>query len=189
MQRSTLEAVGLKTEFDIPAGVLFSADFSPERYGLREEDKSILKALRNFVSEFNREIPLDDRKPVMGTKQAVELMYPTLRGLDHEEVWMVLLSRVRLPLGRQMLGSGSLDASVIDSRRVIKTALETNASCVILYHNHPSGSPLPSRADLVETDRLRKALAVFDIKLLDHIILSDSQFFSFMEEKVTQLRA
>ena len=106
MQRSTLEAVGLKTEFNIPAGILFSAGFDPLRFGLRDEDRRTIGFLRDFVAEYNREIPVDDRKPVICSRQAAEAIYPVLRGLEHEEVWALFLSKGNLPVSRHQICSG-----------------------------------------------------------------------------------
>ena len=183
MQRSTLEAVGLKTEFNIPAGILFSASFEPERFGLKAEDRRTIGVLRDFVAEYNRELPIDDRKPVTSSRQAAEIIYPVLRGLDHEEVWAMFLSPANLPIDRKMICSGSMNETVTDTRKVVKHALDLNASAIILFHNHPSGNPEPSQADIAETQKLKRALQVFDLQLLDHVIISEASFFSFMDEK------
>ena len=184
MQRSTLEAVGLKTEFNIPAGILFSAGFDPERFGLKAEDKRLIGVLRDFVAEYNRETPVDERVPIIGAGQAAEALFPVLRGLDHEEVWALFLTRGNLPISRHQICSGALDMSLIDTRRIVKTALEENASGVILFHNHPSGNPMPSRGDIAQTQKLQRAFKVFDLTLIDHIIISEAKYFSFNEEKV-----
>lgn len=184
MHKVTLEAVGLRTEFDIPAGILFSSHFEPERFGLREGDRHTIAILRDFVTEYNREAPADTRRPVMSSRQAAEAFYPILRSLNHEEVWCLFLTRAHLPISRQMICSGSLDARVIDTRKIIKTALNENAANIILVHNHPSGNPLPSQSDIRETGKLKQALSVFDISLVDHVVISETQFFSFAEEKV-----
>ncbi len=187
MHRATLEAVGLKTEFNIPAGILFSPDFEPERYGLKEDDMKTIGVLRDFVAQYNREIPVDDRRPVMNASQAVQAMYPTLRGLDHEEVWALFLSKANLPIRKELICTGSHGATVIDTRKVIKDALELNADGVILFHNHPSGNPMPSHSDIAETSKLSNALKVFDLSLVDHLIISDSKYYSFTEEKVIRM--
>ena len=187
MHRATLEAVGLKTEFNIPAGVLFSADFEPERYGLSNEDKRTIGILRDFVAQYNREIPVDDRKPVLNARQAAEALYPTLRGLDHEEVWALFLSKANLPIRKEPICTGALGSTVINTRKVIKDALELNASGLILFHNHPSGNPMPSQSDIAETGKLVRALKVFDLSLVDHVIISDSKYYSFTEEKVVRM--
>lgn len=188
MQRSTLEAVGLKTEFNIPAGILFSASFEPERFGLKDEDRRTIGVLRDFVAEYNREVPVDDRKPVTNSRQAAEILYPALRELDHEEVWALFLSRANLPIDRKMICTGSMDETVIDTRKVVKHALDLNSSAVILFHNHPSGRPEPSRSDIAETQKLKKALQVFDLALLDHMVISETSFYSFVDERVETFR-
>lgn len=188
MLKQTLEAVGLKTVSDIPAEEIFSMSFNPEKYGLKESARRRLSVLRDFVLEYNREIPVDRSKPVTNSQQAVELIYDALRGLEHEEVWVLYLNRAGKPIMKTRMGEGSLDAAIIDKRKIVRTALDKNATGVILYHNHPSGNPEPSASDVKETEILSKALKVFDMSLMDHIIVSDSKYYAFSEEKCQDIR-
>ncbi len=187
MQKSTLEAVGLRTRTDIPAGEIFSPTFDPALYGMADEDKRRILVLKDFVQEYNREAPLDTTTPIKEAKAAAEFIYPVLRGLDHEEVWITLLGKGNLPISRHLISTGTLDASLIDTRRIIKMALDENATKVILFHNHPGGLPAPSVADITATSRLKKALGVFDMELLDHIVIADTSYYSFAEEKTTKM--
>ena len=82
--------------------------------------------------------------------------------------------------------SGGLDATIIDKKIVCKVAIDSLCSGVILVHNHPSGEVKPSKSDIQQTTDVKKALGVFDITLLDHIILSDQAYYSFAEEKVSE---
>ena len=82
-----------------------------------------------------------------------------------------------------MLSKGTLTQTSIDCMTVIKPALLLNATALILLHNHPSGNPMPSVQDLEFTKRLKNACSLFDIKLLDHIIVGQDGFFSFAEER------
>ena len=164
----------LKTEFNIPAGILFSASFEPERFGLKAEDRRTIGVLRDFVAEYNRELPIDDRKPVTSSRQAAEIIYPVLRGLDHEEVWAMFLSPANLPIDRKMICSGSMNETVTDTRKVVKHALDLNASAIILFHNHPSGNPEPSQADIAETLR--------DVSLSTVVVLLDSSHYGELPE-------
>lgn len=189
MHKSTLEAVGLKTQFDIPAEELFSVEFDPRRYGMEASDRAYIGYLRDFVEQYNREVPVDTRKPVVNTPTAVEALYPVLRALDHEEVWVLYLSSASLPIKKMLIGRGSLNATLIDNRAVVKNALDLHASRVILYHNHPSGNPRPSGSDIEQTSRLKKALSVFDMELTDHIIISEGCYFSFQEETVRRIHS
>lgn len=187
MQKRTLEALGLRTEKDIPAAEIFASTLDARTYGLGSEEVRFIRCLRDFVMEYNREIPMREDRPVTCSRDAALIMYDSMRGLDHEEVWVVMLNSANVPLGRHLICSGGLDTSVIDSRRVVKIALEQNAKGVILFHNHPSGRPEPSAADIRETERLRGALGVFEMNLLDHVVMTDSKYYSFAEETTCRI--
>ena len=120
--------------------------------------------------------------PITASAQAAGFLREDLRSLDHEESWILLLNSAKLPLAKKMITVGTLKSTPIDHRRVIKEALMTNATAIILFHNHPSGSAVPSASDINETQRLKRACDIFDIELLDHIILTDESFYSFAEE-------
>ena len=122
--------------------------------------------------------------PIKGSAQAAGFLREDLRALDldHEESWILLLNSANLPLAKKMITVGTIKSTQIDHRRIIKEALLTNATAIILFHNHPSGTPVPSVADINETNKLRKACDIFDISLLDHIILTDESYYSFADE-------
>ena len=120
--------------------------------------------------------------PIKASAQAAGYLRENLRNLDHEESWILLLNSANLPLAKKMITVGTIKSTQIDHRRIIKEALLTNATAIILFHNHPSGTPVPSVADINETNKLRKACDIFDISLLDHIILTDESYYSFADE-------
>ena len=120
--------------------------------------------------------------PITASAQAAGFLREDLRALDHEESWILLLNSAKLPLAKKMITVGTLTSTPIDHRRVIKEALLSNATAIILFHNHPSGNPAPSVSDINETNKLKKACDIFDISLLDHIIVTDKSYFSFAEE-------
>ena len=119
---------------------------------------------------------------ITASAQAAGFLREDLRSLDHEESWILLLNSAKLPLAKKMITVGTLKSTPIDHRRVIKEALLTNATAIILFHNHPSGSAVPSVSDINETQRLKRACDIFDIEFLDHIILTDESFYFFAEE-------
>ncbi|MBQ9654133.1 MAG: JAB domain-containing protein, partial [Bacteroidales bacterium] len=129
-----------------------------------------------------------DRKAMTSPDLIYGLMVPVMRNLDHEECWAVFLNRRNHVLSKQMICSGSLENTLIDTRRIIKFAIEKQAGSIILVHNHPSGTTMPSDSDIRQTDIVRKALSVMEIKLLDHIIIAGDSFFSFAQEKVFEIR-
>ena len=120
--------------------------------------------------------------PIQASAQAVGFVREDFRDLDHEESWILLLNGANLPLAKKMITVGTIRSTQIDHRRIIKEALMTNATAIILFHNHPSGNPTPSAADINETNKLKKACDIFDISFLDHIILADTTYYSFAEE-------
>ena len=74
----------------------------------------------------------------------------------------------------------------MDNRGILRTAILKKASGIIIYHNHPSGSPIPGKEDIRGTESLKKAVNLLELSLLDHIIISDSRWFSFAEESETE---
>ncbi len=109
----------------------------------------------------------------------VRLMRPQLHGLNHEECWVLYLSASNRVLERMRISQGGVQATVVDHRLLVKRALELLATQLILVHNHPSGLAKPSDADKELTQRVIAAAALFDIRVVDHLILSHSDHFSF----------
>ena len=111
-------------------------------------------------------------------------MSPILRGLDHEECWVLFLNRANTLISKEIMSKGGLESTVIDCKMIARRAMEKKASSVILVHNHPSGSALPGQADIKQTGSLKKALATCDICLMDHVIIADDSFYSFADEQL-----
>lgn len=105
--------------------------------------------------------------------------------LWRESVYALFLNGNNDIIGHLLVSTGGTDSSIIDVKVIAKGAVDCLASGVILSHNHPSGNPSPSAADIKNTDKLRQALALLDISLTDHIIVTDGpRCFSFAEESV-----
>jgi DNA repair protein RadC len=111
-------------------------------------------------------------------------MLPQLKNLDHEECWVLYLNRANYLIGKEMITSGSMESTLIDTGRILKKAIEKQSSYVILVHNHPSGSPRPGQADICQTEVLRRALSAVEIHLADHVVIADDSFYSFNEERI-----
>lgn len=127
---------------------------------------------------------LDSGGSLSSPQKVFEIMQPLIRDLDHEECWVLFLSKANRMIAREMVSSGGLDSTVIDNRAIIRKALDKKASALILVHNHPSGSALPSRADITQTQALNKALKTCDLSLMDHIIISRDAYYSFADERL-----
>ena len=101
--------------------------------------------------------------------------------LPHEIFGMLMLDNRNRFISDAELFRGTIDGASVHPREVVKTALEANAACLILYHNHPSGDPDPSQADEVITRRLKAACALVDIRIIDHIVVGTLGSVSFAE--------
>ena len=127
-----------------------------------------------------------DKTPVKSSRTVFHLFHPLLGDLEHEEFWLLMLNRANRVLGRFKVSQGGLSGTVIDTRFILKKALDNLASSIIVCHNHPSGNTQPSDADVKITDKLKKASEMLEIKLLDHVIIADKSYFSFADEGLIQ---
>jgi len=118
------------------------------------------------------------------SKDAFELLQPTLGELPHEEFWIVYLNNSNKVMHRAQLSKGGITGTLVDVRLVMKQALELGAVALILAHNHPSGGLKPSEADKQITGKLKTAAVALDLKVLDHLIITQKDYFSFADENI-----
>lgn len=123
-------------------------------------------------------------KKITSSKDVYELMYPELGDLTHEEFWVIYLNNSNKVLQKKQISIGGKTGTLVDARIVFSAALEFGATAVILAHNHPSGSLQPSRADKELTAKLKNGGACLDIKLLDHLIVTEKEYFSFADAAI-----
>lgn len=135
---------------------------------------------RRFISE---KAPFQ-KVAITNAGMVYKIMNPLLKGLMHEECWVLFLNRANFIIYKEKASAGGSSSTIIDTKRIVSKALEKMACGLILVHNHPSGNPRPGRADIEQTEILKKALVTFDISLIDHVIISDDRFFSFADERV-----
>lgn len=133
------------------------------------------------------ESAIADKRSVTSPEMVFRLMLPQLKNLDHEECWALFLNKANFVLGKEMITSGSLESTLVDSGKILRRAIEKQSAYVVLVHNHPSGSPLPGAADVRQTEAVKKALASVEISLMDHVIVAEDSFFSFSEERTGHL--
>ncbi len=111
------------------------------------------------------------RKEISAPQHVAEAMRDVFLLLDHEEFHVLLLDRKNRLIRPQKVTQGTLDATVVDARKVFEPAITESASSVVLVHNHPSGDPTPSREDIALTKELVKAGEFLRIEVLDHVIM------------------
>lgn len=121
---------------------------------------------------------------VTSSKSVFEIMQPILGDLNHEEFWVLYLNNSNKVIQKQQLSKGGITGTLVDIRILMKKALEISATALILCHNHPSGTLKVSEPDKHITEKIRKAGIALDIKLLDHIIITEHAYTSFADEGI-----
>lgn len=145
----------------------------------QEQNRFIERALRCLENRFRYS---SDR--LNNSKDVASFLQLQLAEEKNEVFGAIFLNNQHCFLGFEKLFYGTINESTVYPRRVMQKALEHNAAAIIVAHNHPSGYCHPSQADEEMTQSLKKALSLFDIKLLDHIIVSHTNTFSFAENSL-----
>ena len=118
-------------------------------------------------------------------EDVIAMVRPLMMDLEHEEVWAVMLDSALHVIEKKKISSGSINDCLIDVNGVCRNALMAKAVGVILVHNHPSGNPMPGQKDVEQTKRLKNALKILDIAMIDHVIVAKGgDSYSFAEEIV-----
>jgi DNA repair protein RadC len=141
---------------------------------------SIIAALE--LGRRRKESMTQERPQITSSKDAFQLMAPIYADLNHEEFWIILLNTANRVIGKHKLSKGGRAGTVVDVKILFEEVLSYKATSVILTHNHPSGNLRPSDQDRVLTKRISEAGKLLDIKILDHLIFSDTTYYSFSDE-------
>lgn len=124
----------------------------------------------------------EEKIMIRNSESAFELLYPIIGELEHEEFWIIILNRAHKVLKTEKISQGGLTGTVIDTRMILKHALDKRATSIIISHNHPSGNKTPSEADISITKKIKGAAGIMDITVLDHIIVAGRTYFSFADD-------
>ncbi|HEX8061406.1 MAG TPA: DNA repair protein RadC [Cyclobacteriaceae bacterium] len=122
-----------------------------------------------------------NRPKIVTSLDAFNNLRIELADLDHEEFWVLFLSRRSKLLLKKQISSGGINSTVVDPRIIFKVAMDEKASSIILAHNHPSGSLNPSQADVDLTNKLVAAGKFLDVQVIDHLILAGKNYCSFAD--------
>ena len=125
-----------------------------------------------------------EQNKITSSISVFELMQPILGELPHEEFWIIYLNNSNKVIQKNQLSKGGITGTLVDVRLVMKNALEYGATGLVLVHNHPSGTLKPSEADKRITQKLKTASESLDIKVLDHLIVTEKAYFSFADENL-----
>lgn len=145
----------------------------------------------NIVSEveisYKNKIPYNQRQRISNSQNAYEILtqlFPE-NTIDYRETFIVLyLNKAHQILGYSTISQGGTSNTTVDIKMVIQTALLANASCIMLAHNHPSGNVQPSSDDNRITNRIIEAAKLFDITVLDHLIITNENYYSFTDNGI-----
>lgn len=121
---------------------------------------------------------------ITSSKLVFEIMQPIIGELPHEEFWVLFLNNSNKVISKSQLSKGGMTGTIVDVRLVFKLALESGATALILCHNHPSGNLQPSDADRKITKKIKLAGDSLDVKVLDHLIITETKYYSFVDEAI-----
>lgn len=136
------------------------------------------------AAEIGKRRMMEDSRqiPQMRTgADVLKFMSPIIQDLNHEESWAMLLNNNARILHLSHLSTGGLAETTVDVRILLKEALLHDATCFILVHNHPSGNMRPSRYDEELTQRLNRAAQAINLRMIDHVIVTEGEYYSFSE--------
>ncbi|MGD9978720.1 MAG: DNA repair protein RadC [Bacteroidales bacterium] len=124
------------------------------------------------------------RERVTSSQDVTGIFQPMLADLPHEEFWVLLLNKANKIIDKVRVSQGGVTGTAVDVRIIVKVAVEHLASSIIIAHNHPSGNPKPSDKDIAITKKLKEATNLFDIAMLDHLIITDNECYSFADNGI-----
>lgn len=141
---------------------------------------TIITALEIGRRKTAQDIP---EKPIVSdSRTAYQVLHPYLSDLRTEEFWAVFLNQGNKTLHQTRLTQGGINQSIVDIRVLFQEALAHFATGIIVAHNHPSGNLRPSQADISITKKIAEAGELLNIKLIDHLIISQNHYYSFADE-------
>ena len=141
---------------------------------------SVVAALE--LGKRRKQEEISSSQSIKSSKDVYEIFEPLVSDLPHEEFWILLLNRSNRIIDKSKVSQGGVAGTVIDTKLIMKSAIENLASSIILCHNHPSGNLNPSGSDIDITNKIKTAANCLDMKLLDHIIVADHSYYSFLDE-------
>ena len=144
--------------------------------------KAITILAASELGKRRKEEKVEERVTILSSKDVYECFYPLMCDLPTEECWVLLLNQASKIIDKVKIGAGGLNATAVDVRCILREALLKRASAIALCHNHPSGNIRPSREDDRLTQQVNQASQCMNIRLVDHVILTDGAFYSYADE-------
>ncbi|MEH6678944.1 MAG: DNA repair protein RadC [Sediminicola sp.] len=148
------------------------------------EAKAITIAAALEIGRRRREEAPQKITKIINSESVFQILQPYMGELSHEEFWILYLNNSNKILHMGQLSKGGITGTLVDVRLVLKQALELGAVALVLAHNHPSGGLSPSKADKMVTQKIKTAADTVDIKILDHVIITQEDYFSFADNAI-----
>ena len=123
-----------------------------------------------------------ERAVIRSSQDIYELFHPLLCDLPTEEFWVLLLNQAARVIDKVRISRGGIDQTTADVRAILREALLQRATQLVLVHNHPSGNVQPSAEDRRLTQQVQQAARVMNIRVLDHLVVTDGRYYSFNDE-------
>ena len=134
------------------------------------------------MAKRRKEESVKERINILSSKDVYDCFYPMMCDLATEECWVLLLNQASKIIDKVKISAGGLSATAVVVRCILREALLKRASAIVLCHNHPSGNIRPSKEDDLLTKHVAQASGCMDIRLVDHVILTDGAFYSYADE-------
>lgn len=162
-------------------------ELTPKEFSKKYKGIGVAKALLVLAAlELGRRSAKDAAsmpdKPILSSQMAYDRMVDHFRGLDHEEFWVLLLNNAAIAIGEERIAIGGQTSTIADVRVIMRKALLTHATRIMAFHNHPSGSLKPSIQDDQLTKNIVRACSTLQLRLDDHIIITDRSYYSYHDE-------
>lgn len=155
-----------------------------KKYGVTKTKAEVLIAIQELFMRLSKG-DIRERVRIGSPEHVYNLMKDEMRYLKKEQFVALLLNTKNEIISKELISLGSLNASIVHPREVLKPAISKSANSIILCHNHPSyNHPEPSREDIRITERIKEASEIIGIKCLDHIIVSGTKYYSFRENQL-----
>jgi len=144
--------------------------------------KAITILAASELGKRRREEAVEERLTILSSRDVYQCLHPLMCDLPTEECWVLLLNQAFKLIDKVKISAGGLNATAVDVRCVLREALLKRAVAIALCHNHPSGNIRPSREDDLLTKQVSQASECMNIRLVDHVILTDGAFYSYADE-------
>jgi len=148
------------------------------------EAKAVAISAAMELGRRRRSSSVSELSKIVSSQSVFEIMQPVIGELQHEEFWIIYLNNANKVVNKSQLSKGGITGTVVDVRLAFKLAFKCNATGMILCHNHPSGMLTASDADRQITRKLKLAGENLDIKVLDHVIITEKNYFSFADDGI-----